>query len=83
MQADRGVAGKGQRDIAARVLGGLEADGEERQHPVGSRWFQRLDLSAENAVEAKGGAPPLEFGVGAYLGAPKAPPPPPPTVSLN
>src|SRR4029078_3730574 len=67
MEADRGVAGEGEGDIAARVLTRLEVDGEQRQHPIGSRRSERLDLGAENPVETKRRPAPLIL-VGGGLG---------------
>src|SRR5262249_20982042 len=57
VQTDRGIAREGQRDIAARVFARLEADREQRQHPIRSRGLQRLDLGAEHAIEAQRRAP--------------------------
>ena len=70
LEPDRGVAGEGQRDIAARVLARLEADGEQRQHPIRGGRLQRLDLRAEHAVEAKRRPPPLDSLVGGGLAPP-------------
>ena len=67
VEADRGVAGKGEGHIAARVIARFETDGKQRQHPVGGRGLQRLDLRAEHAVEAQRRAPPLIGVVGSGL----------------